>query len=393
MVNPLRNRLSIHIVRDFFGEVAENVCNTVMQHGEATLDEIFSKSRTVEKHKIRRIIYVLLKQRCLRFSSNQLKGRREIKYSFHSSDVFKFIRRPTLLKILNSGLEISERKLFVYLLLHGCFDSAQRKSLNFASLSTCVDNISINKYLDAMASKAVIIPFSSTTWTQYNVWSTNDDKSYLGEFCRRNFSKQVSLEELDSENKTKMDHTAMLKNTSVDPYIMKTYESGKRIIQSDIESVVHQRFGSLAKRVLRLLFVNRRLDQKEISEMAMLPIKQTREILYKLFKSEYIKIQEVSRTSDHAPSRTLYFWYVDVECIRNKMRQNCFQACLNICIILSKKYSDVEREANLSSEQILYHYCGDRSKMMEGSSFSITYLESISSLLADMNQIVANETF
>jgi hypothetical protein len=75
------------------------------------------------------------------------------------------------------------------------------------------------------------------------------------------------------------------------------------------------------------------------------------------------------------------------------MRQNCFQACLNIHIILSKKYSDVEREANLSSEQILYHYCGDRSKMMEGASFSITYLESISSLLADMNQIVANETF
>jgi hypothetical protein len=47
MVNPLRNRLSIHIVRDFFGEVAENVCNTVMQHGEATLDDLCPSETTL----------------------------------------------------------------------------------------------------------------------------------------------------------------------------------------------------------------------------------------------------------------------------------------------------------------------------------------------------------
>ena len=111
MANPLGNRLALHIMRDLFGEVAENVCTTLMHHGEATLDEILSKTMPVEKNKIQRIIYVLLKQRCIRFSSNQVKGKQETKYTFHSSDVFKFMRQPIILKNLNSGLEINERKM------------------------------------------------------------------------------------------------------------------------------------------------------------------------------------------------------------------------------------------------------------------------------------------
>ena len=53
MVNPLENRLAVHIMRDFFGESC-NVYATVIQHGETTFEEILSKSRRVEKHKIKR---------------------------------------------------------------------------------------------------------------------------------------------------------------------------------------------------------------------------------------------------------------------------------------------------------------------------------------------------
>lgn len=45
---------------------------------------------------------------------------------------------------------------------------------------------------------------------------------------------------------------------------------------------------------------------------AMIPVKDTRELLYKLLKAEYVQIQEVARTSDHAPSRTFYLWRVDL---------------------------------------------------------------------------------
>ena len=211
--------------------------------------------------------------------------------------------------------------------------------------------------------------------TQYKVWYINNDKSFVTESCISNCSKRQSTKELDEENKIEMDRTIKHKNVHLSPKFMTISETDKSMIQNVIESVVHQRFGLLAKRIFRLLFVNRRLDQKEISKMAMLPIKQTREILYKLFKSEYVKIQEVSRTSDHAPSRTLYFWYVDLDCIRHKICPKLFPSLSEYIKILSKIYANVERGSIMSSEEILFQYCSDRGRMIQGEGFfSIQYL-------------------
>lgn len=75
---------------------------------------------------------------------------------------------------------------------------------------------------------------------------------------------------------------------------------------------MRERFGGPACRIFRLLLLKRNLEQKQIAEMAMIPVKDTRELLYKLLKAEYVQIQEVARTSDHAPSRTFYLWRVDL---------------------------------------------------------------------------------
>ena len=83
------------------------------------------------------------------------------------------------------------------------------------------------------------------------------------------------------------------------------------IRNKEVEAVVRQRFGAPACRVFRLLTLKRCLEQKQIAEMAMLQIKDTRELLYRLFKAGYIQLQEVARTADHAPSRTFYLWRAD----------------------------------------------------------------------------------
>ena len=80
----------------------------------------------------------------------------------------------------------------------------------------------------------------------------------------------------------------------------------------EIEAGVRDRFGPLALRIFRLLFLKRQLEQKQIADMAMIPTKETREILYRLLRHEYVILQEVSRSTDHAPTRTFYLWRVDV---------------------------------------------------------------------------------
>ena len=74
--------------------------------------------------------------------------------------------------------------------------------------------------------------------------------------------------------------------------------------------MVRERFGGPACRIFRLLLLKRQLEQKQIAEMAMIPVKDTRELLYKLVKVEFVQLQEVARTADHSPSRTFYLWRV-----------------------------------------------------------------------------------
>jgi len=98
----------------------------------------------------------------------------------------------------------------------------------------------------------------------------------------------------------------------------------------EIEAVVRERFGGPARRVFRLLIMKRHLEQKQIAEMAMIPVKDTRELLYKLLKAEYVQIQEVARTSDHAPSRTFYLWRVDLLRVVEQVGRELYRATSNL---------------------------------------------------------------
>ena len=86
-----------------------------------------------------------------------------------------------------------------------------------------------------------------------------------------------------------------------------------------IHTIVKQRFGDTACRLFRLLCSSPQLEQKQISELAMIPLKDCREILGKLLKQEYVRMQEVARTVDHAPSRTIYLWKVQVPSVIAKI--------------------------------------------------------------------------
>lgn len=83
---------------------------------------------------------------------------------------------------------------------------------------------------------------------------------------------------------------------------------------AQVDAVVRERFGGPACRIFRLLLLKRQLEQKQIAEMAMIPVKDTRELLYKLVKVEFVQLQEVARTADHSPSRTFYLWRVRAAC-------------------------------------------------------------------------------
>ena len=102
----------------------------------------------------------------------------------------------------------------------------------------------------------------------------------------------------------------------------------------ELEGGIRDKFGAEAMRVFSLLVYQKQLEQKQIADMAMMPLKDTREILYRLLKEEYIVLQEISKAADHAPSRTFYLWHAKVISVSTKFLANVMEAAGDLQIRL-----------------------------------------------------------
>eukprot|EP00898_Chlorokybus_atmophyticus_P007903 jgi/Chlat1/8113/Chrsp75S07579 len=103
-----------------------------------------------------------------------------------------------------------------------------------------------------------------------------------------------------------------------------------RIRDNEVEAVVRGRFGTPACRIYRLLVRRRLLEQKQIAEMSMLPVKDARELLYRLLRERYLSLQEVARTADHAPARTFYLWRADASAACELATQQVHRTAYNV---------------------------------------------------------------
>jgi len=140
---------------------------------------------------------------------------------------------------------------------------------------------------------------------------------------------------IGSVNMLQRDHYDACKTLSCTNKYNKMFHDLKHFTMSlirmkEIEAVVRERFGGPACRIFRLLLLKRNLEQKQIAEMAMIPVKDTRELLYKLLKAKYVQIQELARTMDHAPSRTFYLWRVDPICAAGQVGREIYKATFNL---------------------------------------------------------------
>lgn len=58
-----------------------------------------------------------------------------------------------------------------------------------------------------------------------------------------------------------------------------------------MEGIVKERFGSKCLRVFRLLLLKKVLEQKQVVDMAMIPSKEARELLYSLLAENFVSLQ------------------------------------------------------------------------------------------------------
>ena len=97
---------------------------------------------------------------------------------------------------------------------------------------------------------------------------------------------------------------------------------------SILESFLLSRYGRASARIFRILWEKRNLEEKTISKMALSTAKETRERLYAMMQAGFVHIQEVPRTADHAPSRTIFLWT-----IRTPHAFDAFEGMLEKCLL------------------------------------------------------------
>ena len=84
----------------------------------------------------------------------------------------------------------------------------------------------------------------------------------------------------------------------------------------------------------------------------------SRELLYRLFKAGFVSLQDVPRTADHAPSRTIYTWSVNNESAADKLAAELYKAAFNVYVRSTNEFEQ-HKEVSLHSLLLLWKSSSD----------------------------------
>ena len=97
-----------------------------------------------------------------------------------------------------------------------------------------------------------------------------------------------------------------------------------------LHEVIKEHYGDVAARMCSILQAKGHLESDTIAESAMVPAKDARELLHRLYKSNYISLFYLQQAKQHNPANAMYLWFVDNDKIKKTVLLNTFKALYNL---------------------------------------------------------------
>ncbi|KAK3719733.1 RNA polymerase III subunit C82 [Vermiconidia calcicola] len=97
------------------------------------------------------------------------------------------------------------------------------------------------------------------------------------------------------------------------------------LVNTELDIMIHARFGKVATRVVRMLREKGKLEEKQIASMSLMRIKDVRTILTELQFHGMVDVQELPKDSSRQPSRTVYLWFFDEGPVVKRFLQQTYQ--------------------------------------------------------------------
>ncbi|XP_067878635.1 DNA-directed RNA polymerase III subunit RPC3 [Heterodontus francisci] len=145
-----------------------------------------------------------------------------------------------------------------------------------------------------------------------------------------NLSKQVLDQYLSLLSDDPMEFIGKCGDSGGGMFVVNLHRALASLARATVESVVQERFGSRSARIFRLLLRKRHLEQKQVEDFAMIPAKEAKEMMYRMLSENYISLQEIPKTPDHAPSRTFYLYTVNLLPTARMILQRCYKTVVNL---------------------------------------------------------------
>lgn len=86
-------------------------------------------------------------------------------------------------------------------------------------------------------------------------------------------------------------------------------EATENLRGSRYEQIIQWKYGRVAKRLLRAVKDKGKVDEKLLTNIALLPVKEILNHLHDLHSVGALDVQELPRTADRAASRTIFLWH------------------------------------------------------------------------------------
>lgn len=132
-------------------------------------------------------------------------------------------------------------------------------------------------------------------------------------------------------------------------YVINLHKVLGSLATATLESVVQERFGSRCARIFRLVLQKKHLEQKQVEDFAMIPAKEAKDMLYKMLSENFISLQEIPKTPDHAPSRTFYLYTVNILSAARMLLHRCYKSIANL--IERRQFETKENKRLLEKSQ------------------------------------------
>eukprot|EP00934_Nitzschia_sp_Nitz4_P005418 Nitzschia sp. Nitz4//scaffold3_size479765//37888//39669//NITZ4_000015-RA/size479765-processed-gene-0.81-mRNA-1//-1//CDS//3329550503//5408//frame0 len=126
------------------------------------------------------------------------------------------------------------------------------------------------------------------------------------------------------------------------------------------DRIIHQMLfdsqGEVAARICSILRTNGHMESDIIAEAAMVPAKDTREVLHRLYKDKHVSLLNINQGKQHNPSSMVYLWYISRLKSLKTATDNACTALLNMRlrrqheVEIGKEWIDRAKEADDENE-------------------------------------------